>query len=104
MMSDLNFQDLSTVQSNVQQKPVTLAAAATISPVTALSFVTGTTDIATIVPPVTGYHELKLMFTDVSPGDLLTTGNIDGLTTITQNAIILMIYNPITGDYYARAL
>ena len=103
-MPDLTFQDLSTVQSNVQQKPVTFAAAATISPVTALNFVTGTTNIATLVPPVTGYHELKLMFTDASPGDLLTTGNVDGLTTISQNSIILMIYNPITRGYYARAL
>lgn len=56
-MSDLMHQDFSTVQSNQQQKPVTLVAAARITPLTKLTFLTGSTPIADITPPVSGYVE-----------------------------------------------
>lgn len=103
-MSDLDFQNLSTVQNKLQPAPVTLDAATTVAPTTFLTFVAGTTNIATITPPVTGTHLLMLVFTDAAPGDLLTTGNIvDGLTTITQNVPIFVVYNPIEALYYIKA-
>jgi uncharacterized caspase-like protein len=102
-MSDLLFQNLSTVQSNQQPLPATVASAATIVPTGFITFVTGTTDIATVTPPVTGAHMLVLIATNGSPGDLLTTGNIlVGTTTVTQNAPILLFFDPIQAKYYVK--
>lgn len=104
-MSDLLHQQLSTVQSDKQLPPATIASATTIAPSTFLTFVTGTTDIATITPPVTGSCLLMLQFTDSSPGDLLTTGNVlVGTTTIAQNSIVLVEYNPITAKWLCAKL
>ena len=104
-MSDALFQNLSTVQNNTQPTPVTMAAAATIAPSTFLTKVTGTTNVATITPPVTGTCVLLLKFTDASPGDLLTTGNINaGITTVAQNDIVFCVYDPVTAKWDARIL
>lgn len=101
MSNDLYFQNISTVQNNQQPKPVTLAAAATIAPVTFLTLVTGTTGVATVTPPVTGTHMLVLVFTDGSPGSFTTTGNIlTSLTTIAQNKPVLLFYDPSQAKYY----
>lgn len=100
-MSDLNFQDFSSVQSKLQPKPVTIVAAATVAPTTRLTLISGTTDVATVTPPVTGHHELILVFTNSNPGDLLTTGNlILGLTTILQNCPVALQYDPNQAKYY----
>lgn len=100
-MSDLNFQNLSTVQSKLQPGPATIAAAATIAPTTFVTFVSGTTNIATITPPVTGTVALILIPTDASPGSLLTTGNIKlALTTLVQNIPILVVWNPLENKWY----
>jgi hypothetical protein len=98
-MSDLQFQDLSSVQSGAQQKPVTLASAATIAPVTMLTIVTGTVQVATITPPVTGSHVLWFKFTNGAPGALLTTGNIETAYTPITNRPFAMIYDPNTAKY-----
>lgn len=101
--NDLLFQNLSSVQSNKQPTPKTIAAATTIAPSTFITLVTGTTNVATITPPADGQHELVLIFTDASPGDLLTTGNVvGGLTTITQNLVNLLFYEPILAKYYVK--
>ena len=100
-MSDLNFQDLSTVQSNLQPAPKTIASTTTIAPSTFLTLVSGTVDIATITPPVTGSHMLALAFTHTTPGDILTTGNVlIGTTTITTNVPVLVVYDPQQAKYY----
>lgn len=103
-MSDLNHQDFGCVQSDLQPKPVTLASAATIAPTTRLTFVTGTVQVATITPPVTGYHELVLIFTDGSPGALLTSGNIKTAYSPIQNKSFSLHYNPIDGKYWTEAV
>ena len=103
-MPDLNFQDLSTVQSGLQPKPPTAAAAATISPVTKMSFWTGTTQVATITPPVTGYCELTLVFTDANPGAFLTTGNIKTAYTPIQNRPIDVCYDPLSAKWWVKAV
>lgn len=102
-MPDLNFQDLSTVQSGLQPKPVTIASAATITPTTFLSVVTGTTVIQTITPPVTGTHMLALVFTTTTPATLsITGGNILANTTPTSNVPVLCIWNPATNKYACK--
>lgn len=103
-MSDLNFQDFSTVQSSLQPKPVTLASAATIAPTTRLTFVTGTVQVATISVPVTGYHELVFIFTNATPGALLTTGNIHTAYTPIQNQAFTLYYDPSTAKYWRPAV
>ena len=103
-MSDLNHQDFACVQSDKQPKPKTLASAATIAPTTRLTFVTGTVQVATITPPVTGYHELVLIFTDANPGALLTSGNIKTAYTPLQNKSFSLHYNPLDGKYWTEAV
>lgn len=104
-MSDLLFQNLSTVQSLQQPMPVTVASTTTIAPTTFLTFVTGTIDVTTITPPVTGCHVLQLQFTDASPGDILTTGNVlIGSTTVAQYSIVQLTYNPIAAKYLLAKL
>src|SRR5688572_25006525 len=103
-MSDLLFQNFSTVQSNQQPKPVTLASAATIAPSTKLTFVTGTVTIATITPPVSGYHELTLCFTNAAPGVFLTSGNIQIAYQPIQNRPIDLCYDPASGKYWVKAV
>jgi hypothetical protein len=97
-MPDLNFQDLSTVQSPLQQKPLTIASAATIAPVGFLTFVSGAAAVVNITPPVTGVHFLVLIPT----GAWTTTaaGNIvNALAANVANVPVLAFYNPITGKY-----
>lgn len=100
-MSDLLFQQLSTVQSISQLLPATIASTTTIAPTTFLTFITGTTSIATITPPVTGSVMLGFVWTTTSPGSFVTTGNISvGSTTMVQNRLNLMVYDPSTLKWY----
>jgi hypothetical protein len=99
-MSDLEFQNLSTVQSALQPKPARMPCAATIAPSTFLTFLAGTTAIATITPPVSGAHMLALVFTTTQSGQFLTTGNITGATTTASVDVpILMIFDPVSNKY-----
>lgn len=102
-MSDLLHQNIATVQSKQQPAPVTLASAATIAPTTFMTLVTGTTDVATVTPPVTGSHMLCLVFTDAAPGSILTTGNVlIGTTTVAQDVPVLLFYDPAQAKYYVK--
>ena len=99
-MSDLNFQDISTVANQGQPKPVTIASVATIAPITFLSIITGTTAIATVSPPVSGAQLLCFIFTTTTPVAFTTTGNIKYVATPTQNIPMFLVYNPLDGKYY----
>ena len=103
-MSDLLSQQLSTVQSDKQPLPATLASAATIAPTTKLTFITGTVQVATITPFVSGYHELTFIFTNGAPGALLTTGNIHSAYTPIQNQAFTLYYDPSTAKYWRMAV
>lgn len=100
-MPDLLFQNLSTVQSNEQPTPPTIASAATIAPTTLITFITGTVAIANITPPVSGAHMLVLIFTNASPAVLLLTGNIKVATAPVQNVPVLLFYDPVTALYWS---
>ncbi len=104
MSDDLNHQQLSTPQSNLQPGPYTLASAATLAPKTFLTFVSGTTQVTTITPPVTGSHMLVLIFTNANPGGVGTGGNINNTLDVTQYAPLLLFYDPIGAKYYSGVL
>lgn len=99
-MSDLEFQNLSTVASDQQPKPVTIASAASIAPSTFLTFVSGTVAIATVTPPVSGAHMLCLVFTTTTPVAFTTTGNIKAVATPTTSLPVYLTYNPLDSKYY----
>jgi hypothetical protein len=101
-MADLDFQNLSTVQSNQQPKPATIASAATIAPTTYLSVITGTVAIATITPPVSGACQLAFVFTTTTPVAFTTTGNIANVTTPTTNVLQVGVYNPSTNKWHFK--
>lgn len=101
-MPDLAFQDISTVANNIQPKPVTIASAATVAPSTFVSFISGTTAIATVTPPVTGAHMLCMIFTTTTPTAFTTTGNLKIVATPTTSVPIFLVYNPLDSKYYPK--
>lgn len=103
-MSDLEFQNFSTVQNNLQPKPATIASAATITPTTKFTFVTGTVTIATITPPTSGYAEITLCFITTSPGVFLTSGNIQIAYQPIINRPIDLCYDPISAKWWVKAV
>lgn len=99
--NDLISAQLNNGQSGVMPKPNTIVAAATIAPTSLVTFVSGTTNIATITPPADGQHFLILIPTNATPPSLLTTGNIlVSTTTLVQNRPILVVYDPNQAKYY----
>lgn len=104
MSNDLYFQNISTVQSNLQPGPVSMTSAATIAPTTFLTLLTGTTAVATITPPVTGTHMLAIVSATTNFLGFVTSGNVlvASITNsvIWTNKVTLLIYNPLTGKYH----
>lgn len=101
---DLSQGNFAPNQSDKTPTPVTMAASATIAPTTAMTFLTGTTQVATITPPLAGYHELTLCFTDNAPGALLTSGNIKTAYTPITNRPFKAYYDPVTAKYWIQAV
>lgn len=101
---DLLFQNLSTVQSNQQPLPPSLASAADMedSIQNFMTIITGTTAIATIDPIVTGVHMICLVFTNANPGGVTTGGNILNAVDPAQYVPVFLIYNPIAAKWYAQ--
>jgi len=97
-MSDLLFQNFSTVQSNQQPTPVTVASAGTLAPVGLITFVSGTAAVANITPPVTGQHMLVLMPTGAFT--TVATGNVGKASTAVVNQPMLLFYDPNTNKYW----
>ena len=97
MPSDLSFQDFSTVQSLLQQKPQTIVSAATIAPQSFLTIMTGNTAVVTITPPLTGLHMLAVQFAGAA--GVTAAGNILTAKASIAGMVILFIYNPSTGKY-----
>ena len=94
------WQNLSTVQSPLAQKPNTIVAAATIAPNTFLTVVSGTTQLVTITPPYSDrVHMLCFLFPDAM-GAFATSGNIAVAADPGVNIPVFMVYNPLTAKYY----
>lgn len=82
-----------------------LAAATTISPKTDLVRLTGTTAIATIVPPGTGVGG-NLLFVVPTGGNVATTtaGNISVVQTMLNNQLTVLVYSKLANKWYPHAL
>lgn len=93
----LQFQDFSTVQSLQQQRPQTIASAATIAPVSFLTILTGNTAVVTITPPMTSLHMLAIQFAGVA--GVTAAGNILTAKASVAGEIMLLVYNPNTNKY-----
>jgi hypothetical protein len=102
--NDLNYQNFSTVQNDKQPTPRTMAAAASIAPTTKFTFLTGTTQLETIVPPVSGYCEITLCFTNAAPGLFLTTGNIQIAYQPIQNRPIDLCFDHVSNKWWVKAV
>ena|SRR5258707_11875191 len=99
-MPDVQFQDISTVHSALQQKPLTIASAATIAPLTFISFISGAAAVVNITPPVSGAHMLVLIPAAAATWTTTAAGNIDkALAAVVAGVPVLAFYNPITGKY-----
>lgn len=99
-MIESDFQALSSVQSGVQPKPVTIASTTTVAPSGFLTFISGTTAIATVTPPIAGAHLLCFIFTTTTPVAFTTTGNIKTVATPTTSIPMFLVYNPVDAKYY----
>ncbi len=104
-MSDLLFQNFSTVQSAQQaSQPNTITAASTVAPTNFVTFIAGTTALTTITPPVTGAHMLCIIATTTNWSGATTSGNI--LVASVTNSVLwanranLFVYVPATAKYY----
>ena len=103
-MSDALFQNLSTVQSDKQPATPSLASAATIAPTSFLTRLTGTTEVTTITPPVTGPHMLAFIWTTGTANGFNTGGNIAIAYTTVTNRPVLLFYDTVTKLYYPMAV
>ncbi len=103
MADDLNFQNISSVQSSLQLGAKTIASATTIAPTTMLSKITGSTALSIITPPVTGDH--VLWFVTVDGAIVIGTGGnvLVGYTTI-LNRPIALIYDSKQAKYYIQSI
>lgn len=98
-------QDFGVIASRGMQKPLTVAATATVIPQSRLTFLTGTTQVANITPlDVNAYQEVLLCFTNAAPGAFLTTGNIKTAYQPIQNRPILMCWDPSSVKWWAAAV
>lgn len=104
---DALHQNFGPAQSDKQPLPPTIAAATTITPTHRLTFLTGTTVVANITPPTTGYCEVLLCFTDNSPGTMSTAGTVNPIKVAyvpIVNRPILMCYDPASNYWWPAAV
>lgn len=96
--NDLNYANLSTVQGTQNLKPNTIASATVVAPISFITYIEGSTVIATVTPPIEGQHMLIFIFED-SPGTFATSGNVSQAIVPTQNLPTFLFYNPNTRTY-----
>lgn len=96
-MPEVDFQAFSTVHSLLQQKPQTIASAATIAPVSFLTVMTGNVAVVTITPPLAGLHMIAIQFAGVAGNT--AAGNILTAKATIAGMIVLYIYNPNIAKY-----
>lgn len=82
-----------------------LVAATTITPKSDLVFVSGTTAIATIIPPFEGFSGvLFVVATDAAGVATLTTGNISLAVALTVNQVCAFVYSKKNATWYPGAI
>ncbi len=91
--------------SAVQRISTTLASATTLTPLSAITIVTGTVGVQNIVLPWPGFEgTIQLIYTDPSPA-ATQTGGTTGIaialaTTVVRYKVLEMTYSQITGLWY----
>ena len=103
-MSDLQTADFANSGSNLQQLPATIASAAVVAPVAALTFLTGTVALVTLTPPTTGYCEVKLCYTNAAPAAFSVAGNIQIAYQPIQNRPIALHFDPSSNKWWVEAV
>jgi hypothetical protein len=78
-------------------KPATIASAASVTPTSQLTVLSGNVAITTIVPPTTQVHFLALVFAGTA--GVGTGGNIATAKASVVGEAMLLIYNPNTAKY-----
>lgn len=82
-----------------------IVAAATIRPLTDLIFVSGTTALATIIPPYSGFSGILLVVaTDEAGLATVTTGNIQLVVTMTTNQVNVFVFSKANNKWYPGAI
>jgi len=82
----------------------TLASAATITPLTDLVELTGSTAIATIDPPYGGFSGILILVPKDGTLGLLTTGNIAIAVTMAQKRATVLVYSKANNLWYPGAI
>lgn len=81
------------------------AAATTIAPRADLNFVSGTTNVSTILPPFGGFSGcLVLVATDPAGFATVTGGNIALAVSLTTNKATLFVYSKKNNLWYPGAI
>lgn len=105
---DLIYPQFNNVQSPSMPLPFTAAAAATITPQGRLSFWSGTTQVANVVPPQpNAFCCVVLCFTNGSPGAFLTNGSQYPIKTAyqpIQNRPIELFWDPLSRFWWVGAV
>jgi hypothetical protein len=100
--------DFYPAHSGEQQKPTTIASAASITPTQALTFVTGTVQVANIIPPdIASYCAVTLCFTNAGPGAFLTNGTVAPIKVAyqpIQNRPITLHWDPLSKFWWPAAV
>lgn len=95
---ETNWQNYSTIQGPAQQKPITLASAATIAPLGFLTILTGNTAVVTITPPYPDrVHTLMIVFAGAA--GVTNAGNIGTTVASVAGQALCFVFNPLTAKY-----
>lgn len=97
MAIEADFQLFSTVHSNLQPKPATIASANVIAPNSFLTVLTGNTVVKTITPPFASMHMIAVQFAGTAGVD--ATGNVQTAKATVAGEVLLLIYNPTSAKY-----
>ena len=81
-----------------------VASATSISPKSDLVRVTGSTDIATILPPYGGFSGILILVPTGSNVNLLNSGNIAVAVTAAQNRATVLVYSKVANVWYPGAI
>ena len=82
-----------------------LVAAATITPLTDVVYITGTTALKTIVPPFGGFSGILVVVAQAGAGlSTLTTGNIALAVNMTTNVPVLFVWSLLNSKWYPGAI
>lgn len=100
MTLDLQHQNFQLGQSKAQPSNKTIASATTVAPTGLITFISGTTAIATITPPIEGSHLVVMIHTNASPTAYTAAGNINQVVTPVQDEPVLFWYDPASATYY----